>query len=168
MGYKRLTQHNIVGRGIEFEPLDEIHYWHPTPYTLKDVGATKEFVNSVYIVEMTGLEKNLIDFHQPQLNCNEMGEHRTIQKCKRCEKEYPANRSWQEFCSKKCREANWRDKPKEEKTTMKVCGYCKEQYNIHVIHLSCQNAFLCPKCRGGTFDIETFKLIPYEEPKSIG
>lgn len=162
MGYKRLTSHNIVGRGIEFEPLDEIHYWHPTPYTVE--GATKEFIASVYTIEMEGLEKDLIQHHQPELNCNEMGMHRVRLICGYCKKEYPANRSWQKFCSKKCQEKSWNSAPKEDKMVMKICGYCHEQFSIHYVHLGLANSMLCANCRGGEYDVETYQLIPLVNP----
>ncbi len=144
IGYKRLQTHSIIGRGIDFEPLDEIHFWYP----VNPAPDTNEIVNHHWdCIEVARMEKCLITQHQPTLNCNELGVHRTQQACKHCTQPFFANRPWQEFCSKKCREAHWQAKPKEEKAILKICVHCKKQYELLFCDINLDRSYLCPTCR---------------------
>ena len=143
LGYKRLTQHNIIGRGVDFEPLDEIHFWYPLT---QDANPILQAHHEA--IEVAAMEKELIALHQPELNCNEMGVHRVQRNCEYCTQPFYANRGWMKFCSKKCREKHWQGKPASEKAILKICVHCKAQYDLLVKDIEHERSHFCPTCRG--------------------
>lgn len=142
-GQRRFAGHQYIDGSIELEEHDEIHFWVPQAEENKPDDVARA-INTRWAYEY---EKVLHVYYKPELNNHELGLKKDKQKCQNCNQQFKVNRSWQKYCSIKCRDEAFQKKhsPPEGVTICRNPNGCGKEYVRPV--LPTEYPFLCPECR---------------------
>jgi len=154
IGFRRIVQHTVIGISMPFEEGDELHFWD-LPF---DEAMEKQHGLRMVLAKQKmlayELEDKLIAHWQPVLNMHGTGKKREEKKCKNCQELFMAQREWQEFCTKGCREQHWNKSGRKtveplslSSNGLKKCPHCKAEFVLTLDDSQKRGSEFCPTCR---------------------
>lgn len=169
IGARRIIQHKIIGIVLPFQEGDELHFWDaPSFEEARRLGGLAVELQSKKAFAQA-LEKELIALHKPDLNLNGMNKHGEDKVCKNCGSWYRAQRDWQLFCSKGCREEFWaKGKAKVPgENEVRTCPNCKQTFLLTKEDAPRNGSHYCPTCRPNVEDSYWFHNANANPPKVV-